>query len=141
MYGDDVFDMDADQITDFTTGPGRNGSSGYVPPAPRDDPPQVGMGAIMDTVISEGAGGLPKFSTNIAEGMTARDQAEVALKTAQLQMMRNKGQVSQQIFEAEMQKLMSRSQPGLMTRYGPLMILGAIVLIGGIGYWFFVRRK
>jgi hypothetical protein len=140
MYGDDIFDMDADQITDFKTGPGR-GPGGYVPPAPPYDPPQVGMGEIMDSVIAEGAGGVQTSVSHIAQGIQAGAQADMAVKQAQLQMLRNRGQMSQQKFEAEMQALMRRSQPGALSSYSPLFILGAIVVIGGIGYWFVTRRK
>jgi hypothetical protein len=98
------------------------------------------MGEIMDNVISEGAGVQTSVS-NIAQGIQAGAQADMAVKQAQLQMLRNRGQMSQQKFEAEMQALMRRSQPGALSRYSPLFILGAIVVIGGIGYWFVTRRK
>jgi hypothetical protein len=91
-------------------------------------------------VISEGAGVQTSVS-NIAQGIQAGAQADMAVKQAQLQMLRNRGQMSQQKFEAEMQALMRRSQPGALSRYSPLFILGAIVVIGGIGYWFVTRRK
>jgi hypothetical protein len=94
----------------------------------------------MDNVISEGAG-VRTFVSNIAQGITAGAQADMAVKQAQLQMLRNRGQMSQQKFEAEMQALMRRSQPGAVSRYSPLFILGAIVVNGGIGYWFVTRRK
>jgi hypothetical protein len=98
------------------------------------------MGEIMDNVISEGAGVQTSVS-NIAQGIQAGAQADMAVKQAQLQMLRNRGQMSQQKFEAEMQALMRRSQPGALSRYSPLFILGVIVVIGGIGYWFVTRRK
>lgn len=140
MYGDDVFNMDPDQITDFKTGPGQ-GPGGYVPPAPPYDPPQAGMGEIMDSVIAEGAGGVQTAATNISQGITAGAQADMAMKQARLQALRSKGQLSQAIFEAEMSKLLRTNQSGAMSRYSPLFILGAIVVIGGIGYWFVTRRK
>lgn len=139
MYGDDVFDLDPDQIMDFKTGPGQ-GNGGYVPPAPIHDPPQMGMGAIMDSVIAEGAG-VKGTVPSVAEGFLAQSQADIALKQAQLQALRSKGQLSQQRFEAEMSTLMRRSQPGVISRYSPLFILGVLVVIGGIGYWFVTRRK
>lgn len=138
MYGDDVFDVDPDQITDFKTGPGQ-GKGGYVPPAPLHDPPQVGMGEIMDNVIAEGAG--RGVVSSISEGLLAKSQTETALNQLRLQALRNKGQMSQQQFEAEMAALMQRPSTSGFKRYSPLFILGALVVIGGIGYWFFVRRK
>jgi len=145
--GLDAFDMDPDQIQDLY-GPGMSqfNAGGAVGAAvgasgpPMGPPPGAIGGAQQGVQGAQFAPGVASTFQKIGAGLSARSEAKMAAHQMQLQGQLAKGQISQQVFEAEMQRLLARGRPGAMSSYGVLIVLGGVVLVG-VAAFYMMRKK
>jgi len=143
--GMDVFDMDPYKIQDMPTEYNKQ-------PQPQPQP-QSGMGQFQHEELLPGGPSLPPtvppmpqkvggIFSKVGEALQARYQAKMGAKAAQLQALQQQGQISQYAYEAQMRKIMEqKNRSSFMSKYGVLVILGAIFVAGGVGVYIFTRRR
>lgn len=142
--GMDLFDADPYSIKEMPSGQANLGTP--------TDPIQAAS-EIADATkdIADAVASAPSTSAGVATGVSsvaravgggfeAKYQAKLQSQAQQLQALREQGKVSEAAYAKKMADLAKKSQPGFMNRYGTLVIIGAIVLVGGIGWYVWKRR-
>ena len=151
MFGGmDAFDEDPYSFADLqNTGepatPGQAGMGSFTSLFAAGGMPTAVVGAAAEHAKTlQPSGVVPQVQgilESIGSGLQARSEAKMAAQAMKFQALRDKGQLSQQVYEAKLQKLMREKQSGFMSRYGTIVVLGGFILIGGVVVYTLMKRK